>query len=178
MLFIREYKAAYKLTAEYLRAGLRSMQVKDEVVNRVKIPVDAGDKLNYHADRLVASAVTQTFEYMIDNGLEFSSIATGRAEVFLRVREDDPQIVYYYLAEPVLDVIDDGVTGFRYPFTAIGRTVGFSLMALQSNIRDQAWRDAASRQLPVWNEDFNNILQNISPIERRATPPASCYKPP
>ena len=37
----------------------------------------------------------QQLQYTIDNGLEFSSIATGPAEVFLRVDEDDPQTVYY-----------------------------------------------------------------------------------
>jgi hypothetical protein len=47
--------------------------------------------LNYYADRLVAAAVTQTFEYMIENGLEFSYIGTGPVAVYLRVLEDDPQ---------------------------------------------------------------------------------------
>jgi hypothetical protein len=60
------------------------------VVQRPTIPQDPGEKLNYNADRLVASAVTQTFEYMIENGLEFSCIGTGPAEVYLRVMEDDP----------------------------------------------------------------------------------------
>jgi hypothetical protein len=84
---------------------------------------------------------------MIENGLEYSCIGTGLAEVYLRVLEDDPTTVYYYLAEPRMDVGITSEFGFRYPFTAIGRMLGFRLMALQSRVRDQAWRDSASHVL-------------------------------
>src|SRR5271154_351884 len=76
LLFVREYKAAHKLTVEYLRAGLRPMEVREEVIQRATIPTDPEEKLKYNADRLVSAAVTQTFEYMIDNGLEYSRAAT------------------------------------------------------------------------------------------------------
>jgi hypothetical protein len=178
LLFVREYKAAHKLSVEYLRAGLRPMNLREDVVQRLMIPQDPGEKLNYNADRLIAAAVTQTFEYMIENGLEFSCIGTGPAEVYLRVMEDDPTTVYYYLTEPKMDVGDGDELGFRYPFTAIGRMLGFGLMALQSRVRDQAWRDRASQLLYRWNEDFEDIIHEIPPDERRATPPASVYKPP
>jgi hypothetical protein len=178
LLFVREYKAAHKLPVEYLRAGLRPMDVREEVVQRPTIPRDPGEKLNYNADRLVAAAVTQTFEYMIDNGLEFSSVATGPAEVYLQVQEEDPETVYYYLAEPNMDVGEVDELGFRYPFTAIGRMLGFALMALHSRVRNQAWRDAASQRLRRWQEDFDDVLHEIPAEERRATPPASVYKAP
>ena len=176
--FVREYKAPQKLTVEYLRAGLRSMDVREEVVQRLTIPQDSEEKLNYNADRLVASAVTQTYEYMIDNGLEFSSIATGVAEMFLRIDEDEPETVYYYLTEPRLDLGEEDEFGFRYPFTAIARMLAFTLMAMHSLQRSQAWRNEAAQSLHVWNEDFEDILHQISPEERRATPPSSVYKPP
>jgi hypothetical protein len=178
LLFVREYKAAHKLSVEYLRAGLRPMNLREDVVQRPTIPQDPGEKLNYNADRLVAAAVTQTFEYMIENGLEFSCIGTGLAEVYLRVMDDDPTTVYYYLAEPKMDVGDADELGFRYPFTAIARMLGFGLMALHSRVRDQAWRNRASQLLYQWNEDFEDIIHNIPTDERRATPPASAYKPP
>jgi hypothetical protein len=178
LLFVREYKAAHKLSVKYLRAGLRPMNLREDVVQRPTIPQDPGEKLNYNADRLVAAAVTQTFEYMIENGLEFSSIGTGPAEVYLRVLEDDPTTAYYYLAEPKMDVGEADQLGFRYPFTAIARMLGFGLMALHSRVRDQAWRDSASQLLYHWNEDFEDIIHNIPTEERHATPPASVYKPP
>lgn len=127
LLFVREYKAAHKLSVDYLRAGLRPMNLREDVVQRPTIPQDPGEKLNYQADRLVAAAVTQTFEYMIENGLEFSCIGTGPAEVYLRVMEDDPTTAYYYLAEPKMDVGEADELGFHYPFTAIARMLGFGL---------------------------------------------------
>ena len=178
LTFVREYKAAHKLTVQYLRAGLRPMDVRKEVVQRLTIPQEPGAQLNYNADRLVAAAVTQTFEYMIDNGLEFSSIATGPAEVFLRIDEDDPQTVYYYLTEPRLDVGEADEFGFHYPFTGIARLLAFTLMAMHSSQRSQAWRNEAAKSLHVWHEDFEDSLNQLTPEERRATPPSSVYKPP
>ena len=176
--FVREYKAPHKLTVEYLRAGLRPMDLREELIQRLTVPQETEEKLNYNADRLVASAVTQTYEYMIDNGLEFSSITTGVAEVFLRVDDEDPETVYYYLAEPRLDVGREDEFGFRYPFTAIGRLLAFTLMAMHSEQRSQAWRTGAAKSLHMWNENFEDVLHQISPEERRATPPSSIYKPP
>lgn len=152
-------------------------------MQRVKIRKDPKGKLSYHADRLVASAVTQTYEYMIDNGLEFGSIATGVAEVFLRVDEADPETVYYYLAEPRLDVgqgdvdADDDQPEFRYPFTAVARLLAFTLMSLQSPQRDQKWRREATKLLHVWEEDFEEILREMSSEERQSSPPSSEYHP-
>ena len=65
LLFIEEYEAAHKLPVEYLRAGLRPMKLQEDVVQRLTVPQDPGEKLNYNADRLVAAAVTQTCEYMM-----------------------------------------------------------------------------------------------------------------
>ena len=53
---------------EYLRVGLRPTAVRDEAVQRVTIPNIPAEKLQYHAERLVVAVVTQTFEYMTDNG--------------------------------------------------------------------------------------------------------------
>lgn len=58
LLFIIEYKAPHKLTKEVLRAGLRGMDVPEEVIHRSTIPTDPYEKFNYNADRLVAAAVT------------------------------------------------------------------------------------------------------------------------
>ena len=177
-LLIREYKPAHKLSSECLRAGLHPMIVRDEVVLRSTIPTGFGEKLKYHADRLVAAAVTQTFQYMIDNGVEYSSIATRAAEVFLRVREDDPETVYYYFTEPKLDVEDDDEYGFRYPFTAIARFLGFRLMAMHSSTRNQTWRRPASQGLHLWTEDFEDVLHQIPAGDRKDSPEGSLYSSP
>jgi hypothetical protein len=98
--------------------------------------------------------------------------------VYLQVQEEDPETIYYYLAEPNMDVGEVDELGFRYPFTAIGRRLGFALMALHSRVRNQAWRDAASQRLRRWQEDFDDVLHEIPAEERRTTPPASVYKAP
>ena len=69
---------------------------------------------------------------MIENGLEYSSIATGVAEVYLRVDKDDPETAYYYLAEPRLDVNETDEFRFRYSFMAIERLLAFTLMMMHS----------------------------------------------
>ena len=40
------------------RAGLRPMDVREDVIQRPAIPQDADEKLNCNADRLIATAVT------------------------------------------------------------------------------------------------------------------------
>lgn len=137
LLFVRKYKAAHKLSAANLRAGLRLMAVRAEVVRRATIPNDSGEKPHYHSDRLVAAVVTQTFEYMIDNGLEYGSFTTGLAEVYLSVLEDDPETVHFSLIEPQLDVTPSDPANFCYAFTTISRLLGFYLMTLHSPVRPQ-----------------------------------------
>jgi hypothetical protein len=176
--FIIEYKPPHKLSVEYLRAGLRPMNLWEDVVQRRTIPNDPGEKLNYNADRLTGAAITQTFEYMIENGLEYSYMTNGEAFIFLRVRENDPTTVYYYLAEPNREADEQYSTGFRYPFTAVGRVLGFCLMAVDSAARNQSWRDRATEQLHKWNEEFEDVVHDIPSSERHQTPPASIYRPP
>ena len=71
MAYIIEYKAPNKLTPPHLRLGLRPLDMYKEVVNRATQPTadDAEALFQYHADRLAAAAVTQTFHYMIEGGL-------------------------------------------------------------------------------------------------------------
>ncbi|KAH7228557.1 uncharacterized protein BKA55DRAFT_716421, partial [Fusarium redolens] len=87
MLYVSEYKPPHKLSAQHLRAGLRIMDIHEEVVNRRTIPtsVDPDARFQYHAEKLTASAVTQTYHYMIESGLEYGLLTTGEAIVFLKV---------------------------------------------------------------------------------------------
>jgi hypothetical protein len=41
---------------------------------------------------------------MIESGLEYGLLITGEAIVFLKVDWDEPEILYYYLVEPGLEV--------------------------------------------------------------------------
>jgi hypothetical protein len=55
LLYVIEYKAAHKLPDAHLRAGLRPMNMVQEVVQQITLPTDANEKLLYYAFRYVFS---------------------------------------------------------------------------------------------------------------------------
>ena len=175
LLFIIEYKAPHKLTKQILRAGLRIMDVPKEVINRPTIPTDPQEKFGYNADRLVAAAVTQTYSYMLESGVEYSCIVTGEALVFLWIKADDTNTLYYHLAEPEEEVSAGDGLGFKHPLTAIGQLLSFCIMALQSERRNELWRQRSTQRAQIWSEDWEKILQDVLPEERKLDPPSSLY---
>ncbi|KAK0612581.1 hypothetical protein B0T17DRAFT_593489 [Bombardia bombarda] len=171
----------HKLTAPHLRLGLRAMNILRDVVNRETIPtsVDPDALFQYHADRLTASAITQTYHYMIEGGLEYGLLTTGEAIVFLRVDWKEPETLYYHLAEP-------GPEALAHPnhfhvCTAVGQNLAFSLMALgppgERQIHGQEERDQATLHLSKWAVDFERAHESI-PVEERKPPNNSpAYRP-
>ena len=178
LLFIVEYKAPHKISKEILRAGLREMDIPKEVVNRSSYPTtDPHEKFQYNSDKLVAAVATQTYSYMLESGCEYGCIITGEAIVFLRIKEDDSNTLYYHLAEPNEEVYKVDGAGFEHPLTAIGQLLSFCILALQSRRRDQKWRDGAVRKAQTWTEDWEKILRNIPEEQMKLEPPPSAYKP-
>ena len=103
-----EYKPSRKLSVFNLRAGLLQadkgfLYILEDVINRITIPTDPGDKFVYHSEWLTAAALTQTHAYMIENGLEYGKVVTGEADVSLQLKEDEPHTLYYHLAEPNIE---------------------------------------------------------------------------
>ncbi|KAF7959212.1 hypothetical protein EAE96_002727 [Botrytis aclada] len=183
--FVIEYKPPHKLTLASLRLGLQNMDVKD-VVNRVMVS-DNSDKnvtsagntnskeFQYHADRLVASVITQTFSYMIQGRTQYGYITTGEAFVFLHIKLEDPKTVYYHLVEPRNDVMVQKEAGKDFVHrTAISQVLAFSLLAMKSDPTTQSWVDGALKELSSWNVDFEAILREI-PLSVRASSPHSEY---
>ena len=176
LLFVIEYKAPHKLTKEMLRVGLRVMDLPAEVIHRSTIPTDPQEKFSYNADRLVGAAVTQTYSYMLDSGLEYSCIVTGDAIVFLWIKEDESSNLYYHLAEPNEQVHTEGGLGFPHPLTAVGQLLSFCLLSFQSHRRNQRWREASIQRASIWEEDWNRILQGLPQEGSGLEAPASAYK--
>lgn len=81
---------------------------------------------------------------MIENGLEYSYITTGEAFIFLRIEENDPTTLHYYVAVANDDVSEDDAN-FPYSQTAIGQVVSLCLRAFQLEWRDQRWRRDAKK---------------------------------
>ncbi|KAH9884050.1 hypothetical protein F4778DRAFT_763974 [Xylariomycetidae sp. FL2044] len=180
MVYVSEYKAPHKLTVAHLRAGLHPMNIYKDVVNRKTIPTaaDPEARFRYHAERLTASALTQTYHYMIEGGLEYGLLTTGPAIVFLKVDWRDPSTLYYHLAEPGPEVADHP-TDF-HACTAVGQHLTFSLTALdisrEVRIHSQRERDQAIRVSKRWAEDFETTLRSI-PNSERLPPTDSSYAP-
>ena len=117
------------------------MDLKKEVIDRIDIPNPIHQKeidrileseqqgtprddaitarLQYNADKGVVAVATQTFHYMIENGLELRYISIGEAFVYLRIEESDPTTLHYHVAVPNDDVSKDDAN-FLSSQTAIG----------------------------------------------------------
>ncbi|KAK3338662.1 hypothetical protein B0T25DRAFT_561127 [Lasiosphaeria hispida] len=177
--YIVEYKAPHKLTLPQLRAGLRQMDIYKDVVNRAEIPVeqDLEGLFAYHADRLVAAAVTQTFHYMVHAGLDYSYLTTGEGIVFLYLGWDtSPVTLYYHLTEPASEVQAHAQNA---PYcSAVGQVLAFTLMALtQSLEHSQQEREHVTKDLKVWAVDWQQVLLGIPTTARKAPPDSTSYCP-
>ncbi|KAH7111552.1 hypothetical protein EDB81DRAFT_925872 [Dactylonectria macrodidyma] len=178
MVYVSEYKPPHKLTAPHLRLGLRAMDIHKEVVNRKTIPTSADPdaRFQYHAEKLTASAITQTYHYMIESGLEYGLLTTGEAIVFLKIDWDEPETLYYHLAEPGPEV--SAHPNNLHICTAVGQYLAFTLMALGSpgerRENGQKERQKAMENLKAWAEDFESTLRSIPENERSAS---SDYSP-
>ncbi|KAL5925353.1 hypothetical protein ACKVV7_003425 [Pyricularia oryzae] len=181
MIYISEYKPPHKLTAPHLRLGLRPMNIYTEVVNRKTIPtsVDPDARFQYHAERLTAAAITQTYTYMIEGGLEHGLLTTGEAIVFLKIDWRDPETLFYHLAEPDAKMLAH--PSHFHLCTAVGQYLAFSLMALglpgEQRLRGQDERHQATQKLMTWVEDFETTLRSIPEDERHAPNSSPGYQP-
>ncbi|EGD92990.1 hypothetical protein TESG_00550 [Trichophyton tonsurans CBS 112818] len=180
LIYVTEYKAAHKLTDDFIRSGLYQMNMYEEVVQRAILP-DKDDKdgnAQYNAKRLTCAALTQTFDYMIGQGLEYSCLTNGRIKVMLRVPIDNPETLQYSILEPSRDAEPvANQDGFRFPYTAVGYYLGLTLLSLGSPRRNQAWRNSAQSKLNKWEVNFEKILQGI-PVTERKIRPSPAYRAP
>ena len=169
-----EYKPPHKLSVENLHSGLRPIDFYHKIVELDTIPTSGPEKLKYNAMRLTGSALVQEYHVMIQEGLEYSYLTTGLRNVQLWVPFDDPSTLYYDLCEPNLDVdVDAG--DFQGPKTEIEKVLCLCLMSFHSCFRDQAWRNAARAQLPIWKTSFDHTRSQIPRKELRQKPPDSDY---
>ncbi|KAI0189654.1 hypothetical protein F4808DRAFT_445272, partial [Astrocystis sublimbata] len=169
---ISEYKPPRALSPQ-LRAGLRELDIMDVVANH-KIPVEEEAKSYYYATELVASAVTQTFHYMVKSGLAYGLLTTGEGIVLLKIDWDDPRTVYYHLAEPAEEVVAHA--NYR-ACSAVSQYLGFHLLALSDySHRGQDVRDRAIKGLTTWTTDFRKAASTLAPSRgRRACSDAAIW---
>ncbi|KAI0189676.1 hypothetical protein F4808DRAFT_467253 [Astrocystis sublimbata] len=160
---ISDYKPPHELSLPQLRAGLRELDIMDVVANH-KIPVEEEAKSYYYATELVASAVTQTFHYMVKSGLAYGLLTTGEGIVLLKIDWDDPRTVYYHLAEPAEEVVAHA--NYR-ACSAVSQYLGFHLLALSDySHRGQDVRDRAIKGLTTWTTDFRKAASTVPEPQR------------
>ena len=180
LCMVVEYKPSHKLSVFNLRAGLLradkgSLNIPEDVINRLTIPTDPGDKFVYHSEWLTAAALTQTHAYMIENGLEYSKVVTGEADVSLQLKEDEPHTLYYHLAEPNIEAEAQDEADILLCRTAVSQTLTFCLMALKSKPRSQKWRNHALENGSKAVIDHEAILRQIPAEDKTLTPPPSVF---
>ncbi|KAI1411447.1 hypothetical protein F5Y13DRAFT_165727 [Hypoxylon sp. FL1857] len=175
ILYICEYKPPHKLTRPQLRFALRPMNMIETVVNRRTVPTKQVPeaRFQYFADKLTASALTQTCNYMIQCGLEYSLLTTGEAIVFLKVDWQRPSTLYFHLADPSDEVRVHERDG--YYCTAVSQYLAFSLMVFGppgagTPIHTQEERLRAKAAADHWWVDFTDTHRSI-PTNDLASPP-------
>ncbi|KAG6092899.1 hypothetical protein E4U31_007023 [Claviceps sp. LM219 group G6] len=132
-LYVWEPKVPYDLTVEHLRAALRPTVAFGGVAARAESSAveNAGEPLQSvtTAEKRVKRVVTEIYHNMMESCLEFGILTTGHAIVFVHVNWDDPQTLFFHIAEPALDVTraSEGDAAF---FSAVGQYVSFTIMAL------------------------------------------------
>ncbi|KAL8689398.1 MAG: hypothetical protein Q9218_004920, partial [Villophora microphyllina] len=180
LLLIEEFKAAHKLTMQFLKAALQGDLDILEIRDRYETSNNPDEKYIENAERLVAAAATQTYSYMLAAGLEYSCIFTGEAIVFLHIKENHPDILYYHLAIPSEDVMPDIAPAPDYSKSAIAQLAIFAVLASQSKQRSQDWRDTTLAKADSWVMDYEAIERKIETPrhDRRESLPSSAFKGP
>ena len=162
-LFVIEYKSADKLTPALVLEGLHDMQI-DAIIHRVKIPTDKDEKRKEKAEDSIAIVLTQTYDYMIDQGLSYGYVNGGKTFIFLFLRPEEPQTLYY---EKVI-LMDPSTTSPIVPdeqlrLTAVGLVAGFAQMALSKEPWGETYRSNARNELSTWRINDGKILESMTP---------------
>ncbi|SCO54113.1 uncharacterized protein FFNC_15340 [Fusarium fujikuroi] len=171
LLFVSEYKPPHKLSVETLRAGLRPMELWEELVQDNTIPMDQTKKLQYNAEQLVSSAVVQAYHVMIKEGCAYSTLTNGLARVLLHVPYDDPATLYYHLCEPNREIdCEDQSSIQQQPISSVARLLCLCLMSFRFPLRDQEWRNAVQSKLHIWKTSFDHTRSLIPEDELLQNP--------
>ncbi|KAF5023802.1 hypothetical protein F66182_4158 [Fusarium sp. NRRL 66182] len=171
--FVVEYKAAHQLQTKQVQRGLDEHLMMSVVKRRLSTR-STSDKAQANEDRsdnVLVMALTQTFDYMIRLGLEYSYLTAGKSFLFLRIKADDPRTLLYHLADPGAEV-DDGKSGLDYSKTAVGQVAGFTLLALQSETRPRGWIANVQTQLNEWPIPYPEVEHETTDEEDLSQTPS------
>lgn len=170
-LFAVEYKAADILTPFLLTLGLRDMDL-EKIIYRNKTSTDEEVKNHERAELVVASIVTQVFDYMVDKGVSYGYATGGEAFIFFHFDPDHVQTLYYDWVAPGDEVSRQNDVSK----SAIGLVASFTRLALDGPVLDADWSKEARRVLPVWNGDDDVRTDQITPSPVRPPKLSPAYR--
>lgn len=173
--YVIEYKAPHKLHTSHFEQGLRSMNIFDEVVNKPTIPTVEPAKFKHYAELLSAAAVTQTYHYMLEAGLEYGYVTNGDSIVFLKIDWTNPKELFYHLARPAREVEANEDPVYS---NAVCQVLAFTALALQTRQHSNDERVAATTSSKTWAVDFNYIVDKIVQHEQETAKEAGPSTPP
>ncbi|KIH93304.1 metalloprotease m41 [Sporothrix brasiliensis 5110] len=129
---------------------------------------------------LVARVLCQAYHYMITSGLEYGYVASGEGLVFLRVLENEPDTLFYFVLhvsqeeEPAPE--QNEPPPVRQPHqTAAAHLASMCMLATRSTTRPRSWIDARKDDLKAWPELYD---ASVPPLAPAVHPPRGDPNPP
>ncbi|KAJ5273118.1 hypothetical protein N7478_008243 [Penicillium angulare] len=160
LLMTLKYQPPHILTTEHLRLGLREMDFWQDVVRKDSetTAAESSEKIQHDAERTVGAVLTQVYDDMICQGLEYSWITNGLALVLLHIPYNEPSTLEYFLCDPLQVKPGD----LQEPNTAVARVLCLILMGCLCSPRDTPWRESTKRSLHRWGSALiSNERQEI-----------------
>lgn len=167
-LFVVEYKAADKLTARLVKAGLHKMKV-ETIKDRIQVSTKAGARTKQKAEEAIVVVLTQTFDYMVSQGLSYGYVNGGDVFIFLYIDPNHIQNLYY---ESVILEKATTPSDQMLRLTAVGLVAGFTKMAYDNvesrNLWTEDLRIKAQNELSIWGINDSKILEKLPETPKRA----------
>lgn len=165
-LFVIDYQAPGKLTPDVIKEGLHDMEL-ETIKERIRVPKKNAKSEGDIAEEIIAAVVTQTFDHMVDQGLSYGYLNGGNTFIFLFISPGKPQTLYY--EKVILEAVS--TTSFidsdeEIRLTAVGLVVGFTQMALGSQMWSERSKRQARNELPIWDSNDPQLLTNVTSIRK------------
>ena len=116
---MKKEKASAKLTLDIIRIALENKLTNANLAFLADKNNKSKDS-KFVAKKYYAAAITQSYEYMLLGGLKYRCLVTGEATVYLRIKLDEPDTLYYKVLIPLVEVEQTVPGVFAYELTHVG----------------------------------------------------------
>lgn len=150
-LFVIQCKAEDKLAPAVVKKGLRNMGITT-IKEQIRVSMEKGKKKEDEmAEEAIAVVVTQTYDYMVNQGLSYGYINGGNTFIFLCTYPDNPKTLYYEkVFLKAASTTSSMASNRKLRLTALGLVAGFTQMALGKQQWSERLRNKARNEQPFW----------------------------